>query len=257
MSRGRWASSWLLGAFCATGCGGSGEQDIAARQEAAAAAAASALSLTLVATELVSHTVDEPTTTATTLRHDGTCGCPCSDRVGTDDSFVQELDYEQPSCVPITGLLPGRIGGHVWLNYDDGTVEANRSEAWVGDEGEPIVLAIEGTFSGQRPLWDAELTGELSVGEQAVGFEGTSIAAGTSLQLDGGLTSGELSGTFDRLVLSHQPAFDPCPLAVDGTVRFGDVAVRWEGEQILVDIGGDEASFAACELSLDLGDIDD
>jgi len=232
----------------ALACSG-GEADLAARQEDAAVAAADALAFAMVATELVAHTADPPTGESTE-RHDGTCGCPCTDRIGTDDSYVAELDYEQPTCVPSTGLLPGEIGGHVWLDYDRGDVGMSRSEAWL--PGGDLTLELSGTFTGGPSLWQATLSGPMGVGDDAEAtLTDLAIDLSTSLQLDGEVQAATGTARFEGLVLSHQPALDPCPLPLDGTVQVGDAEVSWSAESLTVQLEGEQAVYGPCELSPD------
>ncbi len=224
---------------------------IAEEQQVAGQAVVDVVALSLVATELLAHAADEPTTETppTGRRHSGECGCPCIERVGTSDSYVQELDYEQPFCVPWSGLLPALVGGHVWLDVDRGDIGSDRSELSVGEHD--LELDVDGTWSGDPSAWSATLSGTLGVGPTATVLSGWTIEYQTTgLLFWGEAQVGDRSWVFDDLTLEPDVLSAPCVVPSSGHADDGDGAeVHFDGEGTRVGFRGHETRLAPCDLS--------
>ncbi len=216
---------------------------IAEEHDAAAFAAGDALGAAVIAAELLSHADDAPDDDET-LRHSGVCGCPCTSRVGATDSYVQELDYQQPSCIPWSGLLPADIGGHVWLDVDRGAVGLSRSEASVG--GADLELGLDGTWQGTPTAWSATVSGAVRAGSLDTQLDGLTLTReGNGLSLQGRAAGGSLEG----VVWSDAPAASRCPTPQQGSFVTDEATVSFEGGDIVVEWRGHEASYTACEIA--------
>lgn len=228
------------------GCAGNVEE----RQQAALSAASDAVPTALLVAELLQHSTEEadPETTVTGARHAGDCGCPCIGTIGTADSYVQELDYAQPSCVPESEMLPARIGGHVWLDYDRGDITLTRAQAWLAsralpDEEEAIDVDLAGVFEGKEDLWEATVSGEATAGPRTTSFADLFIDLGRDVHLDGGVAGGTMVG----LSLPRRADDAPCPLPVEGSFELDGAVVTWEGDRMVVDVDGEVLDVDACE----------
>jgi len=226
------------------------DRNIEERQQAALDAASDAVPTALVVAELLQHSTQEadPETTVTGARHAGDCGCPCIGTVGTADSYVQELDYAQPSCVPESEMLPARIGGHVWLDYDRGDFTLTRSQAWLAsralpDEEHAIDADLSGVFDGKEDLWEATVSGEATAGSHSASFSELFIDLGRDVHLDGGVAGGVMVG----LSLPRRADDAPCPLPVEGSFELDGAVVTWSGDRMVVDVDGEVRDVDACE----------
>ena len=224
--------------------------DVEERQQAALQAASEAVPAALVVAELLQHSTAEPDpeATVTGARHAGACGCPCISAIGTEDSYVQELDYEQPSCLPDSDLLPARVGGHVWLDYDRGEVSISRTEAWLApralpDDEAALDVELDGVFAGQRDLWEATVSGTASAGPRSTAFTDLFVDLGRDVRFDGAVAGGRMVD----LALPRRADDAPCPLPVAGSFELDGAIVRWEGEQMVVDVDGEMLRVDACE----------
>ncbi len=225
--------------------------DVEERQQAALAAAADAVPLVLVTAELLQHSTEpesETTTSVTGARHAGACGCPCVYPVGSEDSYVQELDYEQPSCVPVSDMLPARLGGHIWLDYDKGEVAASRAQAWLApralpDEEIPLDVDFDGVFDGKVDLWEATVSGAVSVGGREVAFDDLFIDLGRDVRFDGAVAGGRMVD----LALPRRTDDAACPMPVEGRFELDGAVVTWGKGLMQVDVDGDIVQVDACE----------
>ena len=106
------------------------------------------VSTQLIALEVLSHTFDESTvgTTTGTLRHGSSCGCPCIERIGDTPPYILNLDYGTQGCLPLSGLLPGSLAGHVVLEHDGRITSATFDGLQLGLEHE-IGGTLEGTVN--------------------------------------------------------------------------------------------------------------
>jgi hypothetical protein len=241
-------SPWVaLGLLGVTACA----DNVAERQEAALASAADAVPAVLVVAELLQHSraTPDPEATVSGARHAGACGCPCISALGTDDSYVQELDYEEPSCVPESDLLPARMGGHVWLDYDRGDVSITRAEAWLAsralpDERSPVDADLAGVFEGRQDLWEATVTGEATAGARFTAFTDLFIDLGRDVRFDGAVAGGRMVD----LALPRRGEDAPCPLPVDGRYEQDGAVVTWVQDRMVVDVDGEVRDVDACEL---------
>jgi hypothetical protein len=229
----------LVAAGLAVGC--VSEARVAEEHARVAEAAAQALAGSVVAAELLSHADDAPDDEPT-LRHTGACGCPCTSRVGAVDSYVQELDYAQPSCIPYSGLLPTDIGGHVWLDVDRGEVGVQRSEAVLGARA--LELDLEGTWQGTPTAWSAELSGPLTNGALDTTLTGLQLVRdGAPLALAGGAAGGALDG----VLWLDAPVADDCAAPDEGVFSLDDATVTFSGTTWQLDWRGHTATVDPCE----------
>lgn len=218
---------------------------IAEEQDVAILAAGDALAASLIAAELLSH-ADDPPSDDPGLRHEGVCGCPCTSRIGSSDSYVQELDYDTPTCLPSSGLLPTGIGGHVWLDRDGGDVHLSRSQAVVGSD--LLTLDLDGTWEGPPSAWRAVASGPIAVDT----LEGqvdqlTLVRQGDGLSLDGGAQG----GTLTDVQWAGAPSERDCPAPDAGTFTLGEAVVTFLGEGMEVDWRGNVATVSACDAAPD------
>lgn len=211
-------------------------------QDAAALDAADALAASLVLAELAAHADDPPP--ETTLRHTGTCGCPCVDRVGAADSYVQELDYSQPSCIPWSGLLGADIGGHVWVDVDGDDLGIQRTQATVG--GVDLLADVDGTWSGTPLAWASTLSGTVDIAPVALTVDELSLdRANGGLALEGGIAGGTLEG----VRWAGSPGASACPTPDEGRFVRDDTEVVFSGSEAEVTFKGHTTRYDLCEIA--------
>lgn len=189
--------------------------------------AADAWGATLVVAEWTRHTSPQGD-----ARHENTCGCPCSEAIGTDTSFVNELDYAAPSCIPWSGVLPATTTGHVWLDMQDDQLHVDRVQASVG--GDPASASIDGRVLSANG--SVSLVGTVDVGDIAVQLDIDLRVDGSDFVIDGTYAMSEVFTVSDlRLRRDQTEADDGCPFPSAGEFRgdeggltFGDgIEATW------------------------------
>ena len=178
-----------------------------------------ALASQLVATEVISHTLDEPTSprTTTDLRHGESCGCPCIERDQEAPPFTTRLDYPGTGCVPTSGLVPSLLAGHADLAFDGETVEVAFDELTVRR-----IHVVEGRFGGSVPGPDDALR---VLGPWRLGSHDVELDTVTEYRPGIGLTMGGeavVDGERIELVSVDLPWDEippPCPSPVAGEAR--------------------------------------
>ena len=206
-------------------------QRVADEQDALGQAAADAIGLSLVVAEWTRH-VD-----ATTFRHANDCGCPCTEAIGTPDSYVNELDYASPPCVPQSGVLPTATTGHLWLDVDRGALDVSRVQVTVG--GEPAAADLSGAV--RDDAGSVDMAGVVAVGPTEADIDLAFQVDGDTLVLDGTAAVGELRLELAAvaLPLDQTAVTVGCPVvdagriaSDDGAVDLGpDWLVTWRGRE--------------------------
>ena len=191
------------------------EQLVASEMEQALFDAQAAVAGQLLASEILSHTLDEPTTGATTntYRHGGENCCPCIERIGEGVPSILTLDYGDIGCVPESNLIPSSLAGHAILEYDGNGAEVTFDDLEVGRD-HLITGALEGTLSEDGSK--IALIATLEAGSHQVEIEATSLI-GDVVRLDGSaVVSGGGSLVLRGLELPWERIGPPCPVPESG-----------------------------------------
>lgn len=176
----------------------------------------------LVALEVLSHAFDETTigTTTGTQRHGSSCGCPCTERVGDTPPYIVSLDYDELGCLPLSGLLPSNMAGHVVLEHDGQTTSATFDGLQLG-----LTHQIEGTLEGTVSPDVSEIiisNAQIEAGSYTVSLDTTTTIDDDGLQLHGGAqVAGEAPAPIEitDLQLPWDEIPPPCPSPSSGRMR--------------------------------------
>ena len=190
--------------FFLVGC--ESEETVVSEMEQALYDSQTALAVQLLSTELLSHTLSEPTST-TLYRHDP-AACPGIERSGESPPFVLTLDYGDSGCVPESGLVPSSMSGHAVLEYDGARADVTFDVFEVG-LGNEVSGSLSGILSDDGA--QIQLEADLTAGGYAVTLDTTTVL-GERVQLEGVATvSAGIPLTLESLELPWERIAPPCP----------------------------------------------
>lgn len=193
------------------------DEEVAADMERSLREANVALVGVLVSAEMLTHVYDEPDRQ---LRHGyDVCGCPCTEKFGTDAPYILTLDYNPSGCVPESGLLPTAMAGHAVVDFDG-------SECNVSWDGLKFALEhdvdgdLQGTVSDAGGTIDITADGSVSIGSETITVDLEMAVDSAGITIDGTATvASDDPRTIElrSVALTFDDIAPPCPAPGSGT----------------------------------------
>lgn len=233
---------FVLGLVLGLGC--VSEQDADREVRVATKVAADAIAAGLILTETFGY-IDPRGS-----RHGPSTSCPSRELIGSDLIYVMLLDYESSGCEAESGWVPWLLGGHYWVDVEQGSVGWTRLEDAIVDG-----LAVTGTPSGS---WRVSDTGWRLDVSGPVAWEGADLEMDLSITFDGRDSSMTMSGdvearqgtlTLDEVTIYRSDVQTLCPSPREGMFSWsGDLALDLsvEGTHLQGEIGGHSVQSDLC-----------
>jgi hypothetical protein len=193
------------------------DEEVAADMERSLREANVALVGALLSAEMMGHVYDEPDRQ---LRHGyEICGCPCTQRIGTEAPFVMTLDFDPNGCVPESGLVSTALAGHATLDFDGTQVSLS---SW-----DNLMFALEHEVGGDLKgsvttdeVTAIEVHGPLDIGPESITLELQMVVDEVGITIDGTATVASDDPrpvTFDEVALTYEEISPPCPAPSTGS----------------------------------------
>jgi hypothetical protein len=183
-------------------------------------------------------------------RHGPSTSCPSRELTGSDIIYVMLLDYEASGCEAESGWVPWLMGGHYWVDVDQGSVGWTRLED-VAVGGLSVTGAPSGSWGVSDTGWGLDVSGPIA-------WEDTELELDLSITFDGRDPSMTMSGsvearqgtlTLDGVTMHRADVQTLCPSPRAGTFSWsGDLELDLsvQGTHLQGEVGGHSVRSDLC-----------
>jgi len=233
---------FLVGMVFSLGC--VSEEDASREARAATSVAADAITAGLILTETFGY-IDPRGS-----RHGPSTLCPSRELTGSDIIYVMLLDYEASGCEVESGWMPWLMGGHYWVDVDQGSVGWTRLEEAVV-EGLSVTGAPSGSWGVSDTGWRLDVAGPIAWEEAELDLDLSIIFDGRdpSITMSGSVEARQGTLTLDGVTMHRADVQTRCPTPRSGVFNWsGDLGLDLsvQGTHLRGEVGGHSVRSDLC-----------